>query len=136
VEGLASTLGYDHSFAISSSGRSGGIGLFWTNEIKIDILPYSQYHLDVKITEAEGDPWRLTCVYGEAQVPLRFKTWDVMKHIKSANALPWVCIGDFNEVLHQHENVGPAERNFAQMQGFRDAVDVCELADLGYEGRS
>jgi hypothetical protein len=59
-----------------------------------------------------------------------------MKHIKSANALPWVCIGDFNEVLHQHENVGPAERNFAQMQGFRDAVDVCELADLGYEGRS
>jgi hypothetical protein len=136
VEGLASTLGYDHSFAISSSGRSGGIGLFWTNEIKIDILPNSQYHLDVKITEAEGDPWRLTCVYGEAQVPLRFKTWDVMKHIKSANALPWVCIGDFNEVLHQHENVGPAERNFAQMQGFRNAVDVCELADLGYEGRS
>ena len=56
VEGLASTLGYDHSFAISSSGRSGGIGLFWTNEIKIDILPYSQYHLDVKITEAERDP--------------------------------------------------------------------------------
>jgi hypothetical protein len=47
-----------------------------------------------------------------------------------------VCIGDFNEVLYQHEHEGTAERNFAQMQGFRDAIDVCELADLGYEGRS
>jgi exonuclease III len=28
VEGLASTLGYDRAFAISSSGRSGGIGIF------------------------------------------------------------------------------------------------------------
>jgi hypothetical protein len=60
----------------------------------------------------------------------------MMKRIKSTSPLPWVCIGDFNEVLHQHENVGVADRSHAQIAGFREAVDVCELADLGYEGNS
>jgi hypothetical protein len=45
-----------------------------------------------------------------------------------------MCIGDFNEVLHQHEHFGVAERSLAQIAGFREAVDVCELADLGFEG--
>jgi hypothetical protein len=29
VEGLKCTLGYDNAFAVSSSGRSGGLGIFW-----------------------------------------------------------------------------------------------------------
>lgn len=68
LEGLESTLGFDDAFAVSSSGRSGGLGIFWNNEIKIKILPYSQYHIDAIVTEVGGDPWRLTCVYGEARV--------------------------------------------------------------------
>jgi len=31
VESLKSTLGYDNSFVISSSGRSGSLGIFWNN---------------------------------------------------------------------------------------------------------
>lgn len=30
--------------------------------------------------------------------------------------------------------MGPNPRDSAQMEGFREAVDVCELADLGYCG--
>jgi hypothetical protein len=42
VECLARQLGYDHSFAVSSSGRSGGLAMFWNNEIKLEILPWMQ----------------------------------------------------------------------------------------------
>ena len=56
VEGLARRLGFDRSFAVSSSGRSGGLGIFWNNEIKLEILPYSQYHLDAIITEGDDNP--------------------------------------------------------------------------------
>ena len=42
VENLAGTLGYDNAYAVDSEGRSGGIGVFWNNEIKIDILGYSR----------------------------------------------------------------------------------------------
>jgi hypothetical protein len=136
VEGLARRLGFDNSFAVSSDGRSGGLGVFWNKEIKLHFLPFSQYHIDAIITEGNEEPWRLTCVYGEAQVAERHKTWDVLKFIKSSSPLPWMCIGDFNEVLHQHEHMGVAERSLGQIEGFREALDVCELADLGYVGNS
>src|SRR4051812_21805076 len=57
-----------------------------------------------------------------------------MKRIPSLSNLPWVCIGDFNEVLRPDEQEGIGETSNAQIQGFRDAVDVCMLMDLGYMG--
>ena len=33
VENLAGTLGFNHSYAVGSSGRSGGIGVFWNDGI-------------------------------------------------------------------------------------------------------
>ena len=136
VEGLKSTLSYNNAVAVSSSGRSGGLGIFWNNGIKIEILPYSQYHINTIITEAGCESWRLTCIYGEAQTGERFKTWDMLKHINSSSSLPWLCIGDFNEVLHRTEHDGVQERSYSQIARFREMVDVCGLCDLGYEGRS
>jgi hypothetical protein len=78
--------------------------------------------------------WRLTCVYGEAKTHERFRTWNMLKDISSNNSLPWLCIGDFNEVLRVDEHVGIGQRSQAQIQGFRDAVDMCELIDLGFKG--
>ena len=56
VEGLKGTLGYDNVFAVSSSGRSGGLGLYWNKNTKVEILPFSQYHIDSIISENGGEP--------------------------------------------------------------------------------
>jgi hypothetical protein len=55
---------------------------------------------------------------GETQVSERHKTCDMLNFIKSTSPLPWMCIGDFNEVLHQSEHVGVQERSHAQIDGF------------------
>ncbi|KAH0991987.1 hypothetical protein GBA52_003470 [Prunus armeniaca] len=49
-------------------------------------------------------------------------------------SLPWVCLGDFNEILAAHEKLGGAVRNERQMKTFRQAIDSCGLKDLGYTG--
>jgi exonuclease III len=95
VEGLMSTLGFDNAFAVSSSGRSGGLGIFWNNNTRVESLPYSQYHIDTIVTESGGEPRRLACAYGETQVPKHHKTWDMLKFIRAASPLPWMCIGIF-----------------------------------------
>ena len=77
---------------------------------------------------------RITFVYGEAQVPERYKTWDKLRSIVNASSLPWAAMGDFNEVLHAHEHDGVGNRSQAQMDAFRDALDTCGLSDLGYKG--
>ncbi|XP_073355348.1 uncharacterized protein [Aegilops tauschii subsp. strangulata] len=48
--------------------------------------------------------------------------------------LPWMCIGDFNEVLRREEHLGPSDRAWTQIQQFREVVDACGLADIGYVG--
>jgi endonuclease/exonuclease/phosphatase family metal-dependent hydrolase len=100
------------------------------------ILLYSQYHIDMIVNDGQADPWRLTSVYGEAQTSERQKNWDMLKFIKASSPLPWLCIGDFNEVLPRSEHQGVQERSYSQIACFRDAMDVCELNNLGFEGRA
>jgi hypothetical protein len=44
-----------------------------------------------------------------------------------------MCVSDFNEVLHRLEHEGVQERSLAQIEGFREMVDLCGLHVLGYE---
>lgn len=99
VEILAQTFGYDRSFAVSSSGRSGGLVIFWNDLIKLEVTGYSKYHIDTNISDLGPSPWMLTYVYGEAQVAKRYKTWDTLCSISGASTLPCVALDDFNEVL-------------------------------------
>ena len=43
---------------------------FWNNSILVEILGDSACHIDAKREEGGHDPWRLACVYGEAQTNL------------------------------------------------------------------
>ena len=134
VENLAGSLVFKNSFAVNSYGRSGGLGVFWNDEIKLVVDGYSKYHINVVIDDLAHVKSRVTFVYGEAQTSERYKTWDMLRSIVGANDLPWLVMGDFNEGLHSHEHDGVANRSQAQMDAFRDALDTCGLADIGYVG--
>lgn len=43
VEGLAGSLGFVGRFGVDSRGRSGGLCLFWRNNVVLDIKTYSQW---------------------------------------------------------------------------------------------
>lgn len=56
----------------------------------------------------------------------------MMRFLKADCDLPWLCIGDFSEVLRVEDQFGPNQRHMAQINLFREAVGVCQLCDLGY----
>ena len=45
---------------------------------------------------------------------------------------PWLCSGDFNELVRGDENFEGNRRSHNQMQLFREAIDACGFVDLGY----
>lgn len=105
------------------------------NNTRVTLLPYSQYHIGPIISEGGGDPWRLTCVYGEAQVADCHKTWDMLKFTKASSSLPWLCIGNFNKVLYRSEHVGVQERSLAQIAGFRENDRCLRIVRSGVCGK-
>ena len=60
----------------------------------------------MEVLETGGQKWRFTGIYGEPE--LKYKTWELMEWLKGQDneQLPWLCAGDFNEVLFHHEKEG------------------------------
>ena len=62
VEVLAGTLGFDNSYDVSSQGRSGGIGLFWSRDVTVELKNYNVNHIDVLVHNLDQNSleWRFT----------------------------------------------------------------------------
>ena len=58
----------------------------------------------------------------------------MLRMLRSRSKLPWCCFGDFNELLKVEDKKGGAPQSHSQMQQFRDVLDHCRFADLGFLG--
>lgn len=61
--------------------------------------------------------------------------WALLKRLANLSSLPWLCFGDFNEILWPCEKIGGNDRDVSLMNNFREAVKECNLMDLGSSGR-
>lgn len=131
---MKSTLGFYGCVVVSSEGLSGGIGLFWTTEVLLNLIHFSKSHIDVTGRRKDGDTpaWRLTGFYGEPRREDRHITWHLIRSLREQSQLPWLCMGDFNEVLYGSEHFGVVERAEWQTRAFREDVEDCNLQDLGF----
>lgn len=97
---------------------------------------FSDNHIDVDVTKTDGSAWRFTGVYGFPQTEAKHRTWALLKDLRLQDSInvPWLCAGNLNEILFQHEKEGGCLRPQAQMDRFQDAIDFYGLRDLGFEG--
>lgn len=127
-------LGFYGCFAVSSDGNSGGLALFWLKECYVSLEHYTANVIDVTIKTDSEKIWRATFVYGEPRTGLRYQFWDLLRFIRKQWSGPWLCVGDFNEVLSRDEHMSKVERGEHQMILFRECLEDCELIDLGFSG--
>jgi len=120
--------------AKSSTCTSGGLALFWRNGVDVNVKSMSKYHIDAIIKEVDGGRWRFTGIYGESKTEEKDNTWALLRLLKAKSNLPWLCSGDFNEILFNCEKEGGVPRAEACMEGFRKALEDCDLHDLGFTG--
>jgi hypothetical protein len=128
------SLGYTGAYAVSCEGRSGGLALFWKQPYSVSFRGANAHVIDVTVSSEDAAPWHATFVYGEPKRELRHCFWDMLRRLRRKWEGPWLCCGDFNEVLLQDEHYGSVDRSDAQMELFRDCLDACNLVDLGFSG--
>jgi hypothetical protein len=132
---LKSKLGMVNLFGVDSVGKSGGLCLLWRNDIDVTIQNYSRRHINAVVkSEGRGMEWKLTCFYGHPEVAKRRESWALLKHLSLIDPIPWLCVGDYNEILNLSEQKGAVSKTRGQMEDFQKAFEECRLCDLGFSG--
>lgn len=135
IEFVSKKLGYFGCFCVNSVGKNGGLALLWKDDLKVEIINYSQWHISACV-ELEGLPfkWIFMGFYREPKTSKRFLSWNLLKELKPPNNTPWVVIRDFNEILFHHEKWGAKDQSENLMTNFTNTLVQCGLTDLGMRG--
>jgi hypothetical protein len=90
--------------------------------------------IDVLMAAEAGGEWRANFVYGEPQRDKRHEFFNLMRQLCTHWSGPWICCGDFNEVLSQDEYYGSNDHSDSQIRLFQECLDDCALLDMGFSG--
>ena len=92
--------------------------MFWKKDFDLQVLSSSHNHIDVLINGGKENVWRFTGFYGAPETQLRMESWNLICELNNRFSVPWLCGGDFNELLKSHEKLGGRLRPYGQMQKF------------------
>ena len=102
--------------------------------MNVVVQSFFDNHIDAIIDHGVDDAWWLSSFYGDPETPSQENSWSLLRVLSTRFNLPWVCLGDFNEIPFTEEKQGWLDRSERQMQGFRATLDFCKLKDLGFKG--
>lgn len=98
---LQHMLHYNRSFVQNPVGTVGGIAVFWNDTISLEIEGFSEDYFDMVCGDLSDDQlMRITCLHAPFSYHNRQLFWETLRRISAFNTLPWICAGDFNEILH------------------------------------
>jgi hypothetical protein len=123
LEYLRVKLGYVGLFVVDAVGHSGGLALFWGDDVQLEIQNFSRRHINSIIKRADCDNfWKLTSFYGHPDWTKRHESWALLCHLQHFQSIPWLVIRDFNEIVSQNEKYGTVMTREFQMVAFREVL--------------
>ena len=104
-------------------GRSGGLAMLWSKDIKVEVQGYSGNYIDAIVIDPESSfKWCITGFYENPETHRSKESWDLLRSLSQKYQLPWLCFGDFNEIVSVEEKLGGVRRSQKQMDDFREAI--------------
>lgn len=135
MQALKRKLGWYGCFTVDPLGRGGGLAILWKEEVNVSVMSFSQNHIDSQIQlEGSNLAWRFTGYYGMPERSRRTESWNLIIDLASRSDLPWLLMGDFNDILHQEEKRGTHLHPESLIRGFRRAVESSGLSDFPFQG--
>ncbi|XP_060961829.1 uncharacterized protein LOC133032033 [Cannabis sativa] len=135
VDNLKHKLHFDSGLEMPRIGRSGGLLLFWTNDVIVTLLSQSISHFDCYVScSITNVSFHLTCFYGSPVDSLKPHTWNILNRIGRGNPRdPWLIIGDFNAFLFSHDKQGgnPDRGPSSDFRHFLDSFNLSPLDPTG-----
>lgn len=73
----------------------------------MEVQTFSPNHIDAIISEKHGGKkWRFTGFYRHPETSRHNESWALLSRLSTHSDLPWVCMGDYNELMFISEKEG------------------------------
>uniref|UniRef100_A0A803NVH0 Reverse transcriptase domain-containing protein n=1 Tax=Cannabis sativa TaxID=3483 RepID=A0A803NVH0_CANSA len=126
---------FSNGLEVPRVGLSGGLLLLWKDDVNVNVLNYGINFIDCYVSTIDGPLFHFPGFYGAPATSQRPFTWQILKRLKdTAPLMPWLVMGDFNEVLSHTDKLGGPLRCDIQIENFRKAIDHCGLHDISFSG--
>lgn len=90
--------------------------------------------INVIVRQKNTPPWFLSAIYALPNHGFWLHLWEYLICMARLVMVPWMLIGDFNQILCADENRGGRPTAAANMTLFVDMIQQCSLHDLGFDG--
>lgn len=134
AQNILSTLGFENYIKVDAMGFSGGIWVLWHPHI-VTIEPmassFQEIHCRVKVNNLF---FILSAIYARPKYDIRKNLWTSLSTAFTNLSLPWLLMGDFNDIASTKEKFGGRPPNLNKIMFFNDFLNSCNLIDLGFTG--
>lgn len=90
-----------------------------------------QIHATVKVCNSDST-WLISLVYASLCLDERKIMWSNLSQAVQLHKLPWLLLGDFNEVLFGEDKLEGRQVNLNSALKFKVCLDGCNFLNLGF----
>ncbi|GLT85577.1 hypothetical protein SLE2022_037640 [Rubroshorea leprosula] len=135
LERLRRKYAFSNGVYVESQGYSGGLALWWTEEVHISIYYTDKNVVDGCCTDDDySNSWHFSFIYGEPNVQLRRTMWSRMMNFRRPISIPWLIMGDLNLVGDSSEKQGRRPPLVTDRRLLEELICTCSLREVGYRG--
>ena len=133
---ITNTMPFDGAIHTDTIGYARGLWLLWkSEEVEVTQLAKTEHKIHVVIKVLSSDlSWILTCIYASLRFVERKLLWGNLSNVALLHNLPWVMLGDFDELLSNVDKSGGNPVNMSRALLFKDCLDSYGMIDLGFHG--
>lgn len=116
---------------VDSVGLFGGILLLWNGGVcsfTPTVRETCAIHGVIQVNSKT--PFFVSSIYGSTKHKGRVEMWRNLEFVAASVNMPWICLGDFNEICHASEKWGNKTLKEHRMNLFKDTMRNCNLVDL------
>ena len=133
---ITDRLSFDGAAHADTVGYAGGIWVLQNTEVMdVPILASIEQEIPAAIkVHSSNLSWLITVIYASLRYRERHILWDNLNQVATLHNLPWLVLGDFNEILSSENKLGGRPINIHRAMVFQQCLNSCNLLDLGFQG--